>query len=111
MTKATRGKIMDKAYIKNGMCPGYVNGDGDYHEIIYYISALPDKAYCKRCDVFYDIYRDRPERSKREDSNCFMDCQRAMCDGWDNCICGDHINCNIEMRCSEHCGNTVREAQ
>jgi hypothetical protein len=53
----------------------------------------------------------QPERSKREDSNCFMDCKRSMCDGWDNCICGDHIHCKIEMRCSEHCGNTVREAQ
>lgn len=51
----------------------------------------------------------QPERSKREDSNCFMNCQRAMCDPWDKCICGDHINCNIEMRCSEHCGNTVRD--
>ncbi len=50
-----------------------------------------------------DPYCDQPERSKREDSvpvvNIDFDKQ------------ADHLYkaCSTEMRCSEHCGNTVRD--
>jgi hypothetical protein len=50
-------------------------------ENLYYYRSLKVYAPCKKC------FPNQPERSKREDSQ------------------------KCEMRCSEHCGNTVREAQ
>jgi hypothetical protein len=44
---------------------------------------------------------DQPERSKREDAECFINCKRSMCEF--NNLCNDH-NCKPVMRCSEHKG-------
>jgi hypothetical protein len=49
----------------------------------------------------------QPERSKREDSKCAMRCAFHGC-CMEPYICEKHSDCVIEMRCSEHCGNTVR---
>ena len=80
------------------------------------------KELCSECkkDVSWNILafekdlcpiHNQPERSKREDSNCFVDCKRSRCDVSSHRLCALHENCNIEMRCSEHCSNAVREAK
>ncbi len=56
------------------------------------------------------IRQDR-ERSKREDSNCALNCEDMCCKDYENLRCINHNKCKLEMRCSEHCGNTVRKAQ
>jgi hypothetical protein len=46
----------------------------------------------------------QPERSKRENSECFLKCKTAMCDWIKNEYClSCEKNCKPEMRCSEHC--------
>lgn len=67
--------------------------------------------YLKQSIINYEKFENyfmnsyQPERSKRKDSltNNFI-CPTS--------ICGNIIKeIDNEMRCSEHCGNTVREAQ
>lgn len=64
---------------------------------------------------------DQPDRSKREESKC----TRCRLFGWakeksqesyieqleQQIESGFHLSCTCDMRCSEHCGNTVREVQ
>ncbi len=52
-------------------------------------------------------FPDQPERSKREDSVKQATVPNITNDDWKPFGCG----CSTEMRCSEHCGNTVREVQ
>jgi hypothetical protein len=82
----------------------YIHFLGDWE-----FGANNSSSFCRNFPIWRYVHdgidpipRNQPERSKREDSNCFMDCKRSMCDSWDDCICRDHINCKVEMRCSEH---------
>ncbi len=63
--------------------------DPEYMNIVE-VARFDKWTACMDCEnKFYAMARDffQPERSKREDSH------------------------SCEMRCSEHCGNTVREVQ
>jgi len=80
--------------------------------------------FCCKCDKELILNSNQPERSKREDScdcNKLFDQLKEYIDWIETTAsqgeCGpyiwdaDKILQKLEMRCSEHCGNTVREAQ
>lgn len=55
-----------------------------------------------------ELNRQDRERSKREDSDCVLNCNDYSCAYYPD-MCDHHKKiCKLEMRCSEHCGNTVR---
>jgi hypothetical protein len=63
-------------------------------------SGLGDRVW-KSKDEMKQYFPDQPERSKRED--CIKCEPLAMNE--------DGSDVAIQMRCSEHCGDTVREVQ
>ena len=69
-------------------CEGQAN-----HYLGFHTHFSEDIFLCDACFQSF-IKFVQPERSKREDLPC---------------LCKDYDWC--KMRCSEHCGNTVREAQ
>lgn len=80
----TRGKIMDRMIFCHG-CKIEEMID-DYYS---------DEWKCPKCN--------QPERSKREDCDRCNKLKQPL-----NDCCRIEIS---QMRCSEHCGNTVREVQ
>jgi hypothetical protein len=94
----TRGKIMENCE----RCAG---------ELIFVEETFPytpDHLMCEKCDSTYTIPY-QPERSKREDSCKHEWGSEELYDSSDSFYkCN---KCGHEMRCSEHCGNTVREVQ
>jgi hypothetical protein len=95
---------------------------GKCESMICIISLGETRLVCHEC-IFKKIVKIWPERSKREDwDDTSCDCYKA-----DNNILSlfdlrDHFpekeaifhvitELSSEMRCSEHCGNTVREVQ
>jgi hypothetical protein len=60
---------------------------------------------------FYELHP-QPERSKREDSNAEFLCDPENSQGNTTkhcCMSVEKAKKILEMRCSEHCGNTVRD--
>ncbi len=74
-----------------------------------YSFSVPFLATQEEMDIAYEFCREcreiiQPERSKREEVCSCMKIPHVAADCW-NTGCGkEHI-----MRCSEHCGNTVRD--
>lgn len=71
--------------------------------------------FCPNCDATY-FFPHQPERSKREDTLKTKDSIVAMASMRKampqfNYVINDNGSIEKVMRCSEHCGNTVREVQ
>jgi hypothetical protein len=79
--------------------------------------CLPCKAeFDRRLKIFLiEFFNNQPERSKREDSSICDEAIREMKEFLDSTFDMRMQYCHEqlieEMRCSEHCGNTVREVQ
>ena len=95
---------------------------------VYYARTDNDEVNCESCEIVcriavdmissgvHSIGKHQPERSKREDLEnveC-KECERTKDDILRSVCCSNclyHYLDFSKMRCSEHCGNTVREVQ
>jgi len=89
--------------------------DGNFMEAIDSSGYLCKPCFANLNKYLHECYLQfiQPERSKREDLDC-KECERIKENVYSQ-IC---THCDIDqyldeskMRCSEHCGNTVREVQ
>jgi len=95
-----------KVYIyfsKDQYCETCCNGNGCYS------CELENDCNCELIPIPRIFNNNQPERSKREDSDCVLNCEDYSCTYYPD-ACNSHSKiCKLEMRCSEHCGNTVRD--